>query len=278
MLATILIPTSDHGETLRFSLSSIFQQTVQDFEVLIVGDGVPEQTKPLIRELAASDKRCSYFDHPKHERRGEPYRHAVLSKARGDIVCYMTDRDLWLPTHLEQMLTLLKEYDYANALPLHAIPTDTPEGELRLFPVDLQGPGYLDMMLKVSDNRIPFSCFAHTLAAYWKLPEGWATTPPQEWTDLYMWRKFFRTSELTGISGVLPTAVTFPSPVRPGWSTAQRVLELERWTCRLASPEGRQKFEREALIAALVSQRHETLKLSSELGKAWRQLALRNWV
>ena len=38
-VATILVPTHDHGPTLRASVASALRQTVSDIEVFIVGDG-----------------------------------------------------------------------------------------------------------------------------------------------------------------------------------------------------------------------------------------------
>lgn len=267
MDVTIIIPTFDHGETLRFALDSIAGQTVQDFEVFVIGDGVPEMHKRWIREAVSGDARFAFVDHPKHERRGEPYRHEVLKRARGKVVCYMTDRDIWLPTHLEQMRSLLAAKDYAHSLPLHILP----DASLRVFACDLQSPGYRYMMSTVMDNRMPFSCFAHTREAYFKLAEGWATTPSDQWTDLHMWRKFLTRSDLHGISGTSATAVTFPTPPRKDWTMAQRIAELTRWAERLGTPAGRIDFEREALAAGLLAQRAEALNLSTALEAALKK-------
>jgi glycosyltransferase involved in cell wall biosynthesis len=66
LAATILIPTHDHGDTLRLTVASALAQTVSDIELLIIGDGVPEQTKPKIHAIAAGDPRVRFIDHPKH--------------------------------------------------------------------------------------------------------------------------------------------------------------------------------------------------------------------
>lgn len=261
MDVTIIIPTFDHGETLQFALQSVARQTLRDFEVVVIGDGVPEPFKPWIREAVAKDSRFSFVDHPKHERRGEPYRNEVLNNTRGKSICYMTDRDIWLPNHLEQIVALLATCDYAHSLPLHVLPN----GALRVFACDLKGAGYRYMMSTVMDNRIPFSCFAHSRDAYFKLAEGWATTPRDQWTDLHMWRKFFTRADLRGDSGTRATAATFPTPPRKEWTTQQRVEELTRWAERLDTPMGRADFERDALIAGLQAQRAETLSLASLL-------------
>lgn len=101
--ATIIIPTHDHGLTLRYPLASLKRQTLAGFDAFVIGDGVPDALKPALHELVADDERFHFIDRPKHVRRGEPYRHEVLQTAADGIVCYLADRDIWLPDHLEQM-------------------------------------------------------------------------------------------------------------------------------------------------------------------------------
>ena len=121
--ATVLVPTSiDRGPLLPLSIGSIQRQTLREIEIFIIGDGVEEITRQHISDLIAQDPRIRFFDHPKHRRRGEPYRHAALQEARGEIVCYMCDRDLMLPDHVETMHRLLQGADFATSLLYHVHP------------------------------------------------------------------------------------------------------------------------------------------------------------
>ena len=63
--ATIIVPTHDHGPTLRFALASALAQTVEDIEVLVIGDGVPDVTRKIVGEVSRSGRRVRFFDHPK---------------------------------------------------------------------------------------------------------------------------------------------------------------------------------------------------------------------
>ena len=42
MLATVIVPTHDHGPLLRLAVRSALRQTVEDLEVLVIGDGATE--------------------------------------------------------------------------------------------------------------------------------------------------------------------------------------------------------------------------------------------
>ena len=250
--ATVLVPTHDHGETLRYAVGSALRQTVQNLEVFIIGDGVPDTAKQIVAELIDNDSRVRFFDHPKHERRGEPYRHAALSEARGRVVCYLCDRDIWLPDHVENVLGLLENADFANTLSLHVLPGDT----LHVFPVDLSIPAYRQMHLN-GLNRVALSCAAHTMAIYRNLPYGWRTTPNALPTDLYMFQQFLAQPECCAVSGVHPTAITFPSPPRKEWSMEKRSAEIERWAQKVADENDRQMFMIEALEAAIRAYNNE---------------------
>lgn len=226
--ATVLVPTHDHGPTIIRAINSILSQTVQDSEVFVIGDGVPDVTRELMAELVQRDRRVRFFDHPKGPRHGEIYRHQALAEARGEIVCYLSDDDLYLPNHIEVMQRLLADYDFANALPLFVQPDD----ELSSYAVDLSLPFYREKFRA----PIPLSAAAHTLAMYRRLPYGWRTTPPGLATDRYMWQQFFDLADCRPVSHTRPTYIGFPQPLRSAWSIEQRCQELDRWCERIADP------------------------------------------
>jgi GalNAc5-diNAcBac-PP-undecaprenol beta-1,3-glucosyltransferase len=261
-VATVIIPTHDHGPTLRPALASVLAQTVADIEVFVIGDGVPQVTREIMSAFARSDERVRFFDHPKGPRNGELYRHEALKEARGEIVCYLSDDDLWFPEHLETMKRLLDRHDFANALPVHA----TVEGVVASLVVDLGDRRFPERIVG-GTSFIPLSCGAHTLDAYRRLPQGWSTTPPGIYTDLFMWQKFLRQPSRRARSGTLPTLLVFPSRGRRDSTSDERVEELERWGSKMADERWRQDFIAEVLdstvrdrarIAADLADAHST--------------------
>jgi glycosyltransferase involved in cell wall biosynthesis len=236
--ATVIVPTHDHGPTLRLSVGSALAQTVEDIEVLVIGDGVPDVTREIVGELSRSDERLRFFDHPKGPRHGELYRHEALAQARGEIVCYLSDDDLWFPEHVATMQRALAGSDFVGAHAVHVTPT----GELLTWPSDLSLPWFRERMLAGDANFVPLSCAAHTLDVYHLLPEGWSPAPLSSATDLFMWRKVLRLPGLRAGSTTLPTVVHLPSTLRRGWTVEARVAELEPWAVRVADPEWRRGF------------------------------------
>jgi glycosyltransferase involved in cell wall biosynthesis len=242
--ATVIIPTHDHGALLSRSVASACAQTVGDIEIVVIGDGVPEEARDAVNEAIALDPRIRFVDHPKGPRLGEAYRHRVLGDATGEIVCYLCDDDLWLPHHIEVMEGLLSAVDVAHVLPLWV----TPDGTIETWPGDLGDPRYRQQLLD-GLNFIPLSCFGHTMGAYRRLPEGWRTTPESIPTDLYMYQQFLAQPWCRASSGWEPTVLHFPASDRRTWSDRQVGDELDRFSSRLHDPQWQRRHYADCIAA-----------------------------
>lgn len=241
-LFTVLIPTHDHGATLLYSVGSIQAQTVQDFEIFIVGDGVSDRTRDLIVAMCMQDCRIRFFDNPKGPRHGEAHRHCALQEARGQLVSYQADDDLWLPDHLEKMTDLLAQNDLVHTLQLVV----DPSGVVSPLPFHLAGSGQL-VAMRQNVAGFGLASAGHTLAAYHRLPHGWRAAPPNVATDLYMWLQFLDQPWCRAASSLRPTVVHFSSRLRRSATPGERLAELACWAARLSKPECRQEIVLSAL-------------------------------
>ena len=229
MIASVLVPTTgDRSTLLAHSVGSVLAQTVDAVEVLVVGDGASPATEEWARTV---DPRVRFFGFPKDASRGEPNRHRVLTEsARGELVLYLCDRDLWLPDHVAEVQRLLAGADFGHTLRFVVDEDDRPRASHSL---DLRRPE--DRARAAwSTNVLPLSMAAHTLAAYRRLPFGWRTTPPDVPTDRYMWVQFLDQPDVRVATSAWPTVLSFK---RPGsWTVAQRLEVLARWAPRLDDP------------------------------------------
>ncbi len=244
LAAAVLVPTHNHGRLLELAVGSALAQSIPDIEILIVGDGVDEATREVAIELCKGDDRVRFFDNEKGPRHGEVHRHAALQHATGQIVCYLSDDDLWLRDHVATMLEMLQDADFAHSLPV-GIRAD---GSVMTWVGNL---GVTSSRKQVVENQnfIPFSCGAHTLDRYKRLPHGWRTTPTGIHTDVYMWSQILSDAQCVARSGNRPTTLHFPSSLRPNMTPDDRLGELTTWQSRVDSP----SFESE-LIALVISE------------------------
>jgi hypothetical protein len=228
--ATVLIPTFDHGPTIRYALETALAQTMQDFEILVVGDGAPPITREIVRDLVERDGRIRWFDNPKGPRHGEIHRHAALAEARGRVVAYLSDDDLWFPDHLETMCGLLETAELATAASVKVAVA----GTLGIQAPDMSSPTHRKELLQ-RRRGIPLSNGGHTLAAYRRLPYGWRTTPDRFASDRYFWRQFldgtFRSNAAAHV-----TVLHFGAGHRTSMTPDDRAAELAEWSTRIADP------------------------------------------
>jgi len=244
--ATILIPTFRHAALLPYALRSALDQDGADIEVFVVGDGVEDDTRAALEPYLA-DPRVRFFDLPKGARHGEAHRHEALQQASGRIVTYLSDDDLLLRDHVEQMLRLLEDADFAHSAPFVV----ARDGSLLFHPIDVAWPDFQALLLRGSWNAIVLTGAAHTLEAYRRLPHGWRPAPPDVWTDLYMWRQFLALRGFSGRTGTRITHLHFPDQYRRDLSVAERIVEIESWWSRMQRPSFADELARDAGVVVL---------------------------
>ncbi len=245
--ATVIIPTHEHVEPLRLAIESVLQQNLQDFELFVIGDGVKDDTRTLVSEACAADRRIRFFNFPKSPRKGERYRHEALKQAKGRFVAYLGDDDIWMPNHLEVLDALLMKADFGHTLQIGI----TADGTLAFRWADLENPEFRKKMLNELFNCFDITFAGHTLDAYRRLPHGWVTTPPEfPWHDLYMWRQFLGQPWCRARSAMVPTGINTWTHLRPHLTDRVRAEELIFWRGEIAKPDFREKFWQQIMLIA----------------------------
>ncbi len=154
---SVIIPTYNRWPVLHEAITSVFQQTCRDLELLIVDDGSTDDTRARVQQLGRSQGsatnripvRLLSCD------RGGPARarNVGLREAQGTFVAFLDSDDLWMPEHLEdtQNLMLRQRHridfcfadtqlsrtaglrvSYLQGKPIEAIPCDR-DGHWRIF-------------------------------------------------------------------------------------------------------------------------------------------------
>lgn len=121
-LVTITIPTYDRGQLLvDRTLPSIYSQTYQNFEIIIVGDCCVDETAQLISSIkhpkvqfVNMSKRTKYPSDPtlRWFISGVGPSNFALNMARGKWICYFDDDDIMAPEYLESLLRFAQQGGY----------------------------------------------------------------------------------------------------------------------------------------------------------------------
>ena len=229
--ATILIPTHRHAELVPFAVRSALAQVGASLELVIVGDGVEDDTREALAPFL-SDSRVQFFDWPKGERNGERLRHQALHECSGEIICYLSDDDLLLPWYVATMRDLLERVDVAQDLPVNIWPS----GELRYHGFNLGRPEFVEQLVAGSGGG-GLTGLAHTRAFYEKLPYGWRPAPRGTPSDVYMLQQLVAVPGFRGAMSDRLATLNFPSPLRSDMTSAERVAELAAGERRLCDPD-----------------------------------------
>ena len=120
-LVTVIIPTYNRSQWLPVSVESVRNQTLQDWELLIVDDGSTDDTHAVVTSRWAADGRIHYVKNS-HGRGQCGARNCGIELARGRYIAYLDSDDEWEPFHLHDMVAYLEdpsvEVDVMTANPL----------------------------------------------------------------------------------------------------------------------------------------------------------------
>lgn len=105
-LVSILIPVYNRQSLIEECVASIFAQTYQNFEIILVDDGSTDQTISICRQLANNDNRIRLLE----ENHGgvSAARNKGLEVAQGDYIFFLDSDDVIHPLLLEELVSTME--------------------------------------------------------------------------------------------------------------------------------------------------------------------------
>ncbi len=180
-LVSILMPTHSRADVIGFAIESVLAQTVEDFELIVVGDGCAPGTEDVVSRYR--DRRIRFLDLPKAPHFGYANRNAALRESRGEIIGFAADDDLLFPDHLE---LLLKELEGGSALAYSQALWVSTDGIAAPFLTNLTAADELRSFM-TRGNSIAASCIlyrANSLPVRAPWPEDMPVA-----ADWHLWRR-----------------------------------------------------------------------------------------
>jgi glycosyltransferase involved in cell wall biosynthesis len=120
--ATVIISTYNWSSVLPYAIDSVLNQTLSDFELLVIGDGCTDDTEQVV--MAIKDPRVRWINLPVNTGHQSAPNNRGIQEARGEFIAYLGHDDLWLKHHLDCSISKLIESgaDIAHTLLLQIPP------------------------------------------------------------------------------------------------------------------------------------------------------------
>ncbi len=107
MLISIIIPTRDRAEVLKYSLASCARITDRELEIIVSDNSSVDDTPGVVAEF--QDSRIRYVRTPQRCSMRQNFEFAV-SQARGDYIFMLGDDDALIPNQFPYLRALLERY------------------------------------------------------------------------------------------------------------------------------------------------------------------------
>jgi glycosyltransferase involved in cell wall biosynthesis len=142
-LVSVIIIFLNAEKFLQEAIESVFSQTYQHWELILIDDGSDDASTEIAKQYALKNsERVQYFEHPHHQNRGmSASRNLGIRHARGEFLTFVDADDVWLPQKLEQQVPILNAIPeaamlYSNTLYWYSW-TGNPEDKQRDFTPEL---------------------------------------------------------------------------------------------------------------------------------------------
>lgn len=158
-LVSVLLPTHsrNHSGYLSKSISSVLEQDIDDFELIVVDDGSSDGSADTISEYCRQDSRVKHLRFEKNIGLPALTTAKAFKQSTGKYIAWQFDDCTWSSTHLSELLKAAKGYQ--NPVILYGQATvKTNEGEFtfgdKFIANELQHRNFIPNVSTLTDKRI----------------------------------------------------------------------------------------------------------------------------
>ena len=106
-IISIVMATYNRSNIISYAIESVLNQTITDWELIIVGDHCTDETEQVIHTF--QDQRIIFYNLPSNHGEQSVPNNFGIKKASGKYLAFLGHDDMWFPEHLENTLTALNE-------------------------------------------------------------------------------------------------------------------------------------------------------------------------
>lgn len=107
-LVSVITPVYNCEKYIEKTLNSVFSQTYQEIEIVLVDDQSKDRSAEIIKELQKTHQNIVYYLQPENKGAGHA-RNKALELAQGQYVAFLDADDMWKPEKIEKQVGLLRE-------------------------------------------------------------------------------------------------------------------------------------------------------------------------
>jgi glycosyltransferase involved in cell wall biosynthesis len=108
-LVSVVLIFLNEERFIEEAVLSVCNQTMTDWELILVDDGSTDRSTEIARDLATGDDRIRYVDHHLHENRGmAASRNLGAANTSAPYLAFLDGDDVWEPFKLAEQVDLLK--------------------------------------------------------------------------------------------------------------------------------------------------------------------------
>jgi len=147
---SVIIPTFNRADCISTAINSVFQQTHQSFEIIIVNDGSTDETEAIVSTF--QDDRIRYI----HQENGggSKARNTGLNNVTGKYIAFLDSDDTFLPHHLKSSIEFLQ--DKPNTVAYSQVIVDRGDGVTLIKPNRSIKPGeHISEYLMMNRGFVP---------------------------------------------------------------------------------------------------------------------------
>lgn len=157
-LVSIILPTFNRQFMLKSALASICNQTYSNWEVIVVNDA-GQDISDTVAQSSCREK-IILINHSSNQGLAAA-RNTALKAAKGSLICYLDDDDLFKPNHLDLVVQSFNENTHAFIYVDAEYVSERLDGEERIELGRTPHSPNFPQSLLLAKNFIPVNCWAH---------------------------------------------------------------------------------------------------------------------
>jgi glycosyltransferase involved in cell wall biosynthesis len=110
-LVSVIMPTYKHEHFIKRAIASLINQSLTNWQLIIVNDGSPDNTEDFVKEYL-NDERIEYYHHNDNKGLGACLNLGIL-KATGNYISYLPSDDVIFKDHLQSLYDSLQQNENA---------------------------------------------------------------------------------------------------------------------------------------------------------------------